>query len=108
MELKEKIALSQISTDMWACFSDAADYRKKLDGVYAKLLKMKNQLNGILDSKNHLDGNELRNLSTLVNHIENFYSIEYFPTFEDYEREASELDSLHERLEKQIEKEENK
>ena len=50
MELKEK-SLSQISTDMWACFSDAADYRKKLDGVYAKLLKMKNQLNGILDSK---------------------------------------------------------
>ena len=104
MELKEKNALSQISTDMWACFSDAADYRKKIDEVYERLLKMKSGLKRI-DCKMAED---FKTVSEMIEAIDKFYMLDKFPTWEDYEREASALDSLHEKLEKQIEKEENK
>lgn len=103
MELKEKIALSQISTDMWVKFSDSAEYRKKLDGEYSDLLKIKNRLKKI-DCKTAED---FKTVSAMIEAIDKFYMLDKFPTWEDYGREAYALDSLHEKLEKQIEKEEN-
>lgn len=108
MELKTKNVLCTTLSNMWCAFSDATDARKKVDEQFRKLLECKNSLERIIDSKEHLSGDELRNIHTLINHIDGFYDIGFYPTYEDYEREASELDSLHERLEKQIEKEENK
>lgn len=104
MELKDKETLSQISTDMWVKFSDSAEYRKKLDGEYSDLLKIKNRLKKI-DCKTAED---FKTVSAMIEAIDKFYMLDKFPTWEDYEREASALDSLHEKLEKQIEKEENK
>ena len=102
MELKDKIVLSQISTDMWVKFSDSAEYRKKLDGEYSDLLKIKNRLKKI-DCKT---ANDFKLISDLISSIDNFYDIGTFSTWEDYERFAGDLDTLHTQLEKQIEKEE--
>jgi hypothetical protein len=104
MEIKDKQILSSLSMEMWAKFSDASEYRKKIDRIYDELLKIKEQLNG-LDCKT---ADDFECVSRLTNSIGNFYMLSSFPTWEDYEREASALDSLHEELEKQIEKEENK
>lgn len=89
---------------MWAKFSDAAEYRKKLDGEYSELLKIKNRLKKI-DCKT---ANDFKLISDLVTKIDKFYDIGTFSTWEDYERFADKLDGLHERLKEQIEKEENK
>lgn len=104
MELKDKNMLRSISSDMWAKFSDAADYRKKLDGEYCGLLKLRDLLNKI-DCKTAED---FETISKLTTAIENFYQIDSFPTWEDYERFADYIDHLQERLGKEIEKEENK
>src|SRR5574344_808274 len=95
--------LSSLSMEMWAKFSDAANYRKKLDEVYYELLKIKEQLKAI-DCKTAID---FEIVSKLIYRIEMFYDIGTFPTWEDYERFASEIDRLHENLTKEIEKEEN-
>jgi hypothetical protein len=103
MELKDKYLLSSITSDMWAKFSDAADYRKKLDVEYSGLLKLRDQLNKI-DCKTAED---FETISKLTAAIDNFYQIDNFPTWEDYERFAEYLDKQQVRLEKEIEKEEN-
>ena len=74
MELKDKIVLSQISTDMWVKFSDSAEYRKKLDEEYSDLLKIKNRLKKI-DCKT---ANDFKLISDLISSIDNFFFYNVF------------------------------
>ena len=78
MEVKDKETLSQISTDMWVKFSDSAEYRKKLDGEYSDLLKIKNRLKKI-DCKT---ANDFKLISDLISSIDNFYDIGTFATYD--------------------------
>lgn len=71
--------------------------------MYSGLLKLRDQLNKI----DYKTAEDFETISKLTTAIDNFYQIENFPTWEDYDRFAVYIDQLQERHGKKIEKEEN-
>lgn len=101
METKDLLELKNSLEKAWETFSDAADFRKKIDESYGKMLSCRKQLlyyKGVTH-----DEHDREQIERILSDIDNFYHTDRFPDWRSYDRESHIIDQMRESVSKYIE-----
>ena len=100
MDINEYQKLHSALQDLWAEYSDAADYRKSIDRIYGQMLNTRKILEKcLLKEKNEKN---IKLIYELIDNIDSFYHIDRFPDWKSYENEARRIDSINQSVQKII------